>query len=422
MTDVFDLAGSKPDYTPLALESDFDPTEAIGSFDGTGANISDQLYRSALGAGQVGGLAVSSIASLGGQDAQDAVFDAVVAPLGRKRQAIDDDAYLRGEAAKVIGGVVGFLPNLALGPVGAGVVLGVGRTTAEVEDGRSLGDAAALGAVEGITAGLGIAAPAFIGKTLAQRLASGVGVNVGLGVGQRGAEGGITGEDAGVFDPTNLVIDATLGGIVAGGAHLYRTRYGDDAGPAPEPIPTDIADAASSAAVSRTIDARSPVVPEEQAIDIARSSSRVITDAANGQPVLDSALKGAEVPEASLRAQADEARPVLDEALREGLPGDVRPEYGPIDGTPEFTPEMLREESETAALTDIPEDWGPVDEDGNAVAVDYAAARAMADKFPDLEVSPGVKVKDLLDGSLRASHLETGVESVAKCILGAVNG
>ena len=111
-----------------------------------------------------------------------------------------------------------------------------GRATGEVYGGKSAGDANMLALNQAAFAYAGAALPGALGGTIAMKAASGAGINVVAGVGQRAteaailrAQGDVRAQDISVFGLQDMVIDAVLG---AAFGTLEPTRGGK---PMPKP-------------------------------------------------------------------------------------------------------------------------------------------------------------------------------------------
>lgn len=120
------------------------------------------------------------------------------------------------------------------GPIGAAATIG-GVTGfdkyAELRKGNVDPTTAGLSAgVTGLTMAIGAGLPAYVGKTLAKQVASGVGVNVGLGAVERGATSQILksngydqmAESYKVLDSSAVAIDAVLGAAFPLAGRLIR--------------------------------------------------------------------------------------------------------------------------------------------------------------------------------------------------------
>lgn len=129
-----------------------------------------------------------------------------------------------------------------LGRIGIPLMLGGGNPTPLIASETTIGaqdalthgatpaQAVGIGVTQGAVAGLGFKLPAVVGKNTVQRVASGVGINVGLGVGARGVQSGIAGDNkelAEVYDPFNptyLATDAIMGGTFGAIAAVAARR------------------------------------------------------------------------------------------------------------------------------------------------------------------------------------------------------
>jgi hypothetical protein len=140
-----------------------------------------------------------------------------------------------GSAGKVVGGLAEIVAPLAAGnisgsAVAAGTMLagsqGVGIYEDLLKQGVDKQTAAAVAGITGGTLAAGFAIP-FIGQTLPRSLLLGVGSNLALGVGDRGASGAVL-ENRGysqlaegfqAFEPVGVTLDILMGGVFSGVAH-----------------------------------------------------------------------------------------------------------------------------------------------------------------------------------------------------------
>jgi hypothetical protein len=113
---------------------------------------------------------------------RDKWFSETTDPLLKDIKDTAPDSLTTGLATQIIyslanvGGQVAFM-----GALGTGVNQFAVETIKRVDEGKSLPVSVGLGAIQGLSIGGGAAIPAAIGKTLTQRVASGVVGNVALG-------------------------------------------------------------------------------------------------------------------------------------------------------------------------------------------------------------------------------------------------
>lgn len=187
----------------------------------------------------------------------------VVDPSISRRKALRLDPRTHGVAAQVVNSLATIAPEaVATGPLGVGVLSGIGDTAEQIQEGKPLATAAEFGAVTGLTNAIGVAAPAALPVSqalkvpaLAQRIATGAATNAALGMPERYAKHQILAE-AGYQDQaeqyrwndaTAMAIDATLGAGFGALAHVQAK-------------PSTI-DAALTANEARSIDDKAPGMP-----------------------------------------------------------------------------------------------------------------------------------------------------------------
>jgi len=153
-------------------------------------------------------------------------------------KATRTDPRTMGTVGQLLHGVssvlsMGAMGGIAMGPVGAvGAIGGLSmfdKSTELMDQGVDLGTSQKVGAVTGTVMGVGAALPPFLGGTLAKQIASGIGMNVALGVGERAGSAAILEEKyAGIaehynaIDGTAIAIDAVLGAAFPIGARMMR--------------------------------------------------------------------------------------------------------------------------------------------------------------------------------------------------------
>lgn len=147
-------------------------------------------------------------------------------------------AVVGGTAGALVGGVGAVPGALAGAAIGAkaGATASIGYLSAvdryfELLDQGVDHETAAQGAgIAGTVMALGAAAPAYVGKTLGRQVLTGVGMNVGLGMAERGATGALLEENYEkvakhykALDAQGVVLDAMLGAAFPlGGRFLGR--------------------------------------------------------------------------------------------------------------------------------------------------------------------------------------------------------
>jgi diguanylate cyclase (GGDEF)-like protein len=160
----------------------------------------------------------------GGTEAQDRYFKEHDDVYGKAIEWWSPKPDEVGMAAQVVGGLISTLPTVIASP---GLAIGATQlSVAEelVKEGVDANTAQAVGAIQAGGLGLGIYMP-VIGKTLAQRVATGIGSNVTQGAVTRGAsekllEDTAAKDDFHAFDPTQLTLDTLLGAAFGSLSHL----------------------------------------------------------------------------------------------------------------------------------------------------------------------------------------------------------
>jgi hypothetical protein len=162
-----------------------------------------------------------------------------------------------GVVGSAVGGLVGLTGGAVVGGAVAGPVGVMALAPAGAASGAFIGGASAVGAAAGygkfiepelssvdettraklaaISAtvmGAGAVLPPFLGRTLGQQIATGVGLNVGLGMVERGTSGAILEAEKydkiaahyKALDATAMVTDAVLGAVFPAGARLLAGK------------------------------------------------------------------------------------------------------------------------------------------------------------------------------------------------------
>lgn len=290
-------------------------------------------------------------------------------------KATRTDPRTMGVVGQMLHGVSSVLTMGAMGsvmgPVGAvGAIGGLSmfdKSTELMEQGVDLGTAQKVGAVTGTVMGVGAALPPFLGATLAKQIASGIGINVGLGVAERAASGEIL-EDkyAGIaehykaMDGTAMVIDAVLGAAFPLGARLLRK----------------------------------PTVAQ---IDDALAANRVVAEQSR-DPALQATLEGIE----RHRAIADD---VTRQILEENRPlGDIEI---PVNAMDDVIPN--EQFGQTAAIATKAIDDLMVQESGVGIGAVEADIAALTRAFNPERVEPEIKTPDADKTTPHPSDIEAEV-------------
>lgn len=184
-------------------------------------NVGSRLLQSAYLMG--GGLLNYSAGLFDGETAEflEREGDAAFQVVDKLQKHLDDNyresagwaAGLVQNVGEIVGGVA------ATGAVGYGSTYAATEAAREVAEGKDVGTALALGTVRGGAITIGALATAAIGTTIGQKVLSGAGINVGVGIAQRGTEKAIlSGEYQNeadqlmVLDPIAILADTIMGG------------------------------------------------------------------------------------------------------------------------------------------------------------------------------------------------------------------
>lgn len=201
----------------------------VGLFDGflrgAGLYTMQGLVKGVSGidlAMSVGPIAADAIT--GGTEAQDRHFSKHDETFGPLIDYFSPNANETGAAAEIAGALVSTLAQFAISPSLAVGSLQLSTAEDLVKKGVDPGIANLVGATQGAGLGLGIYLP-VLGRTLLQRILTGAGANVGLGIGMRGAaqailQGTAAEGDYRAFDPTSFKIDLLLGAAFGTATHL----------------------------------------------------------------------------------------------------------------------------------------------------------------------------------------------------------
>jgi hypothetical protein len=129
----------------------------------------------------------------------------------------------------------GAIGGITAGPVGAvaaiGGLSGFDKYKELIDQKVDEATAAKVAGITGAVMGIGAALPPFLGGTLAKQIASGVGINVGLGIAERSGSAKVLegypdiAQHYNALDGTALAIDAVLGAAFPLGARALRA-YG----------------------------------------------------------------------------------------------------------------------------------------------------------------------------------------------------
>jgi uncharacterized protein YecT (DUF1311 family) len=447
--------GDQPSLlTKRPLGPDFAPAELNGTFYGLDDELLRAPYRAALSAAAAVNLVASPLVAPLGREAQDRWFAAMVDTPLRTLEELDERSAINGTGARIVGELGRIAALAPLGPVGLGAVEAASQAGREVRAGSE--HPIALGAVRGATLAVGFALPLTLpvrpgwGPALLQRLGYGVGSNVALGAAQRGAEGAL-GEDAEVMDKLALTLDAALGAFFGGAAHVYGKMTGEAADAAmtmieqasaqrivppdavsPQPFLNAAAEAQKSVAGEST-DAMlnrvyrqllAELEPEQyrsllQRENVARLAERQrqVKEAVS-RPFEDlpsiwrAAAKQVDDQATAAEALFREADPALAQAE---VAGAGKPEALPqVEATKPKAPKADQPAAEATA-------WAPINEDGDAAAIDLPALQQSAAQLDAL----GVKREDgrawsqaLDEAAAAPADAATLLDDVSRCIIG----
>lgn len=397
------LLGKQP------LAPDFAPGEINGAFYGLDEELANAPYRAALTAGVAVNILAAPFAGITGQEAQDRWFAAMVDEPLRTLEQLDQRSAINGTGARVIG-ELGRIALLApLGPAGLGTVETATRFGRAARAGKD--DPLALGAAAGATLAVGFALPFALpvragwGPALLQRMGYGIGANVALGVGQRGAEAAL-GEDVDPLDGLALTLDAALGAFFGGAAHIHGKLTAES---------TDAA-----------------MVMVEQA-----SAQRVVPPGEAPQPHLDhlaakqrAALAGQDLPDPPVPAAAakvvDDQAQASEAALRGSEPSLAaleRPGTGEPLAMPAVEPVKPQAAVEAPAgkegAAEPADVWEPVNADGERVAIDLPAVQQMAAQMDALGATiNGRKASEVLAEAVKSpGAVDEVLDAVTTCAM-----
>lgn len=270
--------GEDPVATRRAAQNLADPfapavePEEPGLFEGAGGAFVEGIgagfnqLASALGEAVVYPVA-EPVAELIGPGAEDWLRRDRQAAFDRLRESRLDPNTV-GAAGQVLYGVSSILTQVGIGALTGGAPLAAGAAASGqgfnqyqtlVDQGVDPQTAAEAGIVTGVTTGVGVALPPFVGNTLAKQVASAVGINVGVGVTDRAVTHQIL-DDNGYaemadqyrwYDGQALITDALMGAALPGMSRA--TEYvSAKFGPAPDltPVQRDAVDVVRSVVYS----------------------------------------------------------------------------------------------------------------------------------------------------------------------------
>lgn len=186
---------------------------------------------------QQGGAEIGEFLSGGSKHSQEVV------------KSLTPDPMTSGWLANVMQGVSSIVPSMLAGtalsggnPVGGALAIGETKGFSAMKEKQAEGideaTAAKVGVIEGITQGAGVLFPAAVGGKALTRVATGAGINVGIGGASRGATGKILeangykemADQYRVIDGMAMMTDAIIGGAF-GGLHIEGKA---------EPLPSEI--------------------------------------------------------------------------------------------------------------------------------------------------------------------------------------
>lgn len=178
--------------------------------------------------------AAGALEIAGAEDLQESVFEGVVDPAVRRRQMVDEDAQMYGMASNIVSSIGTLVGENYAAPV----IEGISRATSEIDKGKDLETATALGATEGVVVGASLALPFSLPAKGAYRYLTKVGYGVvsSVGVGELGRQtelsvlesGGYMEEAEQLREGANRqrAIELAMG-LFFGGAAAGYARYAD---------------------------------------------------------------------------------------------------------------------------------------------------------------------------------------------------
>lgn len=221
----------EPEQVPGFFEGALDPITSGGAIDTLAANA--QI---------LGGLALTQYPKAldqlldSGTTFTDLWMKKVVEPAVRQRKAAMPDPRTHGMAAQIVQGLATVLPEAALGgPIGAGVIEGTAEAATRVSEGKPVDVALKMGAITGVSTGVGVAIPAAAPvvttiplSALKQRVLSGAFGNLLFGTADREARHKVLAdagyqEEAAQYrfdDPTFALVDLVMGAGFGALAHI----------------------------------------------------------------------------------------------------------------------------------------------------------------------------------------------------------
>ena len=411
----------------------YEPT----AFEGVAQAIGNAPMRLAAKSALAVGMAGSGLAWWADKEFGNAMFARTEKLYGKASDYWTPDARTTGQAAQIVGSVAEVIPALFLGPGAAPVLAG----TATASTGRDLAQEGVDGATAGVVAGVqglaiaaGVAAPAAIGKTLAQRVASGAAINTATGAASdlvsnvALASGGYD-KQAERFNPFDLTargIDALMGAAFGAAAHIGAPKEFDQQ--------LDAADKEALLSVANQnhlVNATGPGRPATQAD--AGKQSRNVTSAID--QLLDTGrVDAGQLPEDDIAFRHEQ--PLVEpSAMREGVEDGLR-EAGALDDSAEIprdpTADIVADvipigDVPTAVMTDASrtEPAGPI-----RLADDPAVADTLTALENDKELAAfriedengnHVPLADVVRGAVseseQAAELRPGFKAAALCFL-----
>lgn len=208
----------------------------------------------------------------------NALSDAIAADAKQRVQAMTPDAATTGTAVQIVHGVGEGAYLATVGALGGGLpgaaaltggVEASGTYHEQVDQGVSPAAAAESAGVTAVTSAAGVLIPGGFGSSLASKLLTGAGAQVGLGLASRYADHAIL-EANGypemaaqqkVWDSTQVLTDALLGFAFGGIAHLHGREGKAIEAAAKEPGMVDAALATNLAVQDRNLAVGVPVDP-----------------------------------------------------------------------------------------------------------------------------------------------------------------
>lgn len=244
---VFDL--DQKGQQAIAEEARLNPLDTgqvkPGAFTGVGTGIGMGVMRGGAKVGQFVGMAGAVVPmaidkltegdNFSGQSLTDSYFEGVDKTVNRAVDRWTPSAAEVGKVGHVLGGLSEIVLPLMAGGGNPTMLIGaqeMGTATELVRQGVDADTAAKAGLLQGGATAIGFRLPAAFGSNLAQRLATGAGVNLAVGVPQRAATASLLEAakrpdlaDAYGNSTDALAVDVLTGLVFGGLAHVQAPKF-----------------------------------------------------------------------------------------------------------------------------------------------------------------------------------------------------